>query len=55
MKFITDIHTHSLYSFDGIDPLKDIIAGAQERGVAFYGVSEHADYDIYLKHLFVEK
>ena len=50
MKFITDIHTHSFYSFDGIDLLKDIIAGAQERGVAFYGVSEHADYDIYLKH-----
>jgi histidinol-phosphatase (PHP family) len=50
MKFITDIHTHSYYSFDGIDLLKDIIAGAQERGVAFYGVSEHADYDIYLKH-----
>ena len=50
MKFLTDVHTHSFYSFDGIDLLKDIIAGAHAKGVAFYGVSEHADYEIYLKH-----
>ena len=49
-KFITDIHTHSRFSFDGLDELKDILARAQEIGVDFYGVSEHVDYDLQLKH-----
>ena len=49
-KFITDIHTHSTYSFDGISSLKDILARAQSMGVDFYGVSEHADYDVFYRH-----
>ena len=49
-KFITDVHTHSTYSFDGVSSLKDILARAQSMGVDFYGVSEHADYDIFFRH-----
>ncbi len=49
-KFITDIHTHSTYSFDGVSTLKDILARAQAMGVDFYGVSEHADYDVFFRY-----
>lgn len=48
MKMITDVHTHSDFSFDGAEPLSKILEKAYEMGVAFYGVSEHFDCDIYL-------
>ncbi len=47
-KFLTDVHTHSQFSFDGRAPLADMLACALEKGIAFYGVSEHFDYDAYL-------
>ena len=47
MKMITDVHTHSDFSFDGSEPLSAILEKAYEKGVAFYGVSEHFDLDIY--------
>ncbi len=47
-KFLTDVHTHSNYSFDGKSDLKDMLQAALEKGVAFYGVSEHFDYDALL-------
>ncbi len=46
MKFLTDIHTHSFYSHDSKEPLATMLAQAQKLGVAFYGVSEHFDYDL---------
>lgn len=49
-KFITDIHTHSAYSFDGVSTLKDILARAQSMGVDFYGVAEHVDYDVFYRY-----
>ena len=45
MKFLTDMHTHSTYSHDGQNDLKDMLAKAQELGVGFYGVSEHFNFD----------
>ena len=45
-KWITDIHTHSTFSYDGVDELKDMLDAAQKEGVDFYGVSEHFDYDV---------
>lgn len=45
MKFLTDMHTHSTYSHDGRADLQEMLAAAQKLGVAFYGVSEHIDYD----------
>lgn len=44
-KFIVDTHTHSTHSFDGRAELKDMLATAQKKGVAFYGVCEHFNYD----------
>ncbi|MBQ8685841.1 MAG: histidinol-phosphatase HisJ family protein [Clostridia bacterium] len=45
-KLLTDIHNHSTFSHDGVSDLKDMLATALEKGVAFYGVSEHFDYDL---------
>lgn len=44
-KFLTDMHTHSTYSFDGRSSLKDMLSRAQEVGLGFYGVSDHFNYD----------
>ena len=44
-KFLTDVHTHSTFSFDGIDELSKMLKTAHEKGVAFYGVAEHFNYD----------
>ncbi len=43
--FITDVHNHSTFSFDGVSPLEEMLKTAQQKGVAFYGVSEHFDFD----------
>ena len=48
MKMITDVHTHSDFSFDGKEPLSKILEEAYKKGVAFYGVSEHFNGEIYL-------
>lgn len=45
MQFLTDMHTHSTFSHDGKDELKDMLAHALNMGISFYGVSEHFDYD----------
>ncbi len=46
MKFLTDMHTHSFpASHDGKNGLKEMLAAAQAKGIAFYGVSNHFDYD----------
>lgn len=42
---ITDVHTHSTFSPDGVSPLADMLARAEALGVSYYGVSEHFDYD----------
>ena len=49
-KFLTDVHTHSTFSHDGIEDLKTMLASAYEKGLAFYGVAEHFDYDIFTVH-----
>lgn len=49
-KFLTDMHTHSTYSHDGRADLKDMLACAQEKGLGFYGVSDHFDYDYILSN-----
>lgn len=40
-----DLHTHSAFSPDGVSPLSEMLAAAHERGIQYYGVSEHFDYD----------
>ena len=46
MKWITDVHNHSEYSHDCQIPLVEVLENAQKNGIAFYGVSEHFDYDV---------
>ena len=46
-KGLTDIHNHSFYSFDSETPLADMLSAAYEKGVVFYGVAEHFDFDEY--------
>ncbi len=41
---LTDVHTHSTFSCDGVSPLADMLKTACARGAAFYGVAEHVDY-----------
>ncbi len=40
-----DVHNHSRFSADGIDSLEDMVAEARRKGVRYYGVSDHFDYD----------
>ena len=47
-KLLTDIHTHSDFSFDGSEPLSSILEEAYKRGVSFYGVSEHYEYEFFI-------
>ena len=45
IKFLTDLHTHTTFSHDGRNTPSEMLAAAQKAGIAFYGVSEHFDYD----------
>lgn len=44
-KLLTDMHTHSTFSHDGRDDLKTMLNCAVQKGIVFYGVSEHFDFD----------
>lgn len=44
-KWLTDVHTHSNFSFDSKENLADMIKTAHKKGLAFYGVSEHFNHD----------
>ncbi len=46
--FLTDVHTHSSYSPDGVSALEEMVKKAFEKGLAFFGVSEHINYDMML-------
>ncbi len=56
MKFLTDMHTHTYpASHDGQNTLKEMLAAAQKAGLAFFGVSNHFDYDYDLSQMNAEK
>lgn len=42
---MTDVHTHTTFSADGKSPMEDMLAAAFKKGAAYYGISEHFDYD----------
>lgn len=48
---LTDVHTHSAFSADGKSPLRDMAETACGKGISFYGVSEHFDYDYLTGHI----
>ncbi|MBR6703610.1 MAG: histidinol-phosphatase HisJ family protein [Clostridia bacterium] len=43
-KFLTDIHNHSKFSYDGVSTLSEMLDTALSLGVGFYGVAEHCEY-----------
>ncbi len=46
MKFLTDLHSHTYpASHDAKNTLREMFEEAQKKGIAFYGVSNHFDYD----------
>ena len=52
---MTDMHTHTTYSHDGKNSPNEMLEEAQKRGLAFYGVSDHFDYDYDLSILSKEE
>lgn len=42
---LTDVHNHSKFSADGVSPLEDMVSTAKEKGLRYFGISEHFDYD----------
>ena len=50
-KFLTDMHSHTTYSHDGRNTPEEMLSAALKKGIAFYGVSEHFDYDYDLLQL----
>lgn len=54
-KFLTDMHTHSTASHDGRNTPSEMLEKAQQIGVAFYGFSEHFDYDYDVEKLTPEQ
>ena len=42
---LTDLHTHSAFSPDGISPLSEMVQTAHKKGLSYFGVSEHFDFD----------
>lgn len=42
---MTDVHTHTAFSPDGKDSVEDMLEAAYRKGAAYYGISEHFDYD----------
>ena len=47
----TDIHTHTKFSADGRNSIEEMIAAAMQKGLAWYGISEHFNYDYDRLHL----
>ncbi len=45
MKFLTDMHTHTAFSPDADDRAEDMLLAAQKKGLAFYGISDHFEFD----------
>lgn len=45
-KYLTDIHTHTKFSHDGKSTPQQMADCAVQKGMLFYGISEHFDYDL---------
>lgn len=45
MKILTDVHTHTTFSTDGIDDIQTMLVQAKTIGLTYWGISEHFDYD----------
>ncbi|MBQ9081738.1 MAG: hypothetical protein IJY26_03800, partial [Clostridia bacterium] len=48
MSILTDVHTHTAFSMDGIDDIFTMLEKAKALNFAYWGISEHFDYDYYV-------
>lgn len=44
-QFLMDMHTHTTFSHDGRNSPAEMLDAAQKKGISFYGISDHFDYD----------
>lgn len=44
VKLLTDVHTHSAFSHDGISSADEMMRTAKENGLKYFGLLEHMDY-----------
>ena len=51
---LTDVHNHSAYSPDGISPLADMVASAAAKGLRYFGIAEHFDYDYRAENVLID-
>ena len=42
---LTDMHTHTLYSFDGQHSPQEICESAFQKGISYFALTDHYDYD----------
>lgn len=42
---IVDVHTHSIHSFDGNDPVEELCQSAIEKGAKVIAITDHCDID----------
>lgn len=52
---ITDVHTHTKFSPDGIDDIFTMVSAAKAAGVKYYGISEHFDFDLQVDGLYIDE
>ncbi|MBO4940462.1 MAG: histidinol-phosphatase HisJ family protein [Clostridia bacterium] len=45
MKMIIDVHTHTNFSPDSDAPIESMLETAHQKGLVFYGLSDHFEYD----------
>jgi histidinol-phosphatase (PHP family) len=48
MKLLTDVHTHTTFSTDGQSDIVSMLAAAKKKGLSYWGISEHFDYDYFV-------
>ncbi len=44
-KFLIDLHTHTTFSHDGKNTPSEMLETAYHKGISFFGISDHFDYD----------
>ncbi len=49
----TDMHTHTFFSQDGREDLRNMLEKAVSLGLRYYGTSEHFDYDYWKRGLLI--
>lgn len=48
---LTDVHNHTSFSPDGRNSMEDMLATAYKKGLAWYGIADHFNYDYDRMHL----